>query len=672
MIKTIQRARPCLALGFSLAVAASLFSACSGSDPAPSAPEPARLELLAGTTDAGGPGLVDGRGDAARFNRPNALALDAHGVLYVADTENHAIRRVSVDGVVSTLLADTRIGDNGEHLSEPRTLTVGPSGEVYFGVVREYMDGSPNWLIRAVGADGRARTVVDPTTPGSGADAGWLSATSIAAAPDGRIFIADGLGCAIRVFEPGRGLRTFAMANERPDGRVCVPTGAMHELIDTIRYGPGLMALDSLGNLHYTTNSSIVRIAADGSRSRRPAPAFFPLGGIAVDTAGVVYGLLGNQLVQVGVDSQVAVLAGSSAVGAADGSPAEARFNQPKAVARDALGRIYVSDWMNHSIRRIDTNGQMSTLAGRPVQDFLRDGPGAEARFGPHGALAAAPDGTLFMSDSQHQVVRRIGTDGSMSTWAGQPSQWGSADGPRGTARLGFVSGLLVEANGDLLLAESFALRRVKPDGSVETLGTPLPDVGILNSIHRLPDGSLLLEGSNGMLSNTGAPSSHWFDFFVRSPSGVDRHLFNSTQAGWNAQRASGRPSVAVSRDGRIFFAHQSAVYELTGTHRAQLLAGSSSEAGSLDGPGTAARFGEIGGLAIDGSGRLYVADTTNHLVRRVDRDGHVSTLLGRTGVAGIKTGPLPGGLDAPTELLVTPQGLVVHSKQALLRVRLD
>lgn len=175
----------------------------------------------------------------------------------------------------------------------------------------------------------------------------------------------------------------------------------------------------------------------------------------------------------------------------------------------------------------------------------------ARRRFGPYGPLAAAADGTLYLGDNWHSVLGRIDSDGSVSTWAGQPPS-GGAKGPRGKARLNFISGLLVERNGDLLLAETFRLRRVKPDGSVEDAGPAPSGAGILDSVHRLPAGGLLVVGSNGAFQD-GGPMSRWFDLFVRSPGGTDRHLFNSNQAGFDPWRSEGNVRVAMSAAGRIF-----------------------------------------------------------------------------------------------------------------------
>jgi hypothetical protein len=640
------------ALSWILALSASLLGACGGDGgggivtPSPEAPQ---LQLLAGTADAGGRGFADGRGDAARLSSPGALAIDGQGTVYVADAGNGAIRRLSPEGDVSTLY---RYGND-----LVRALAVAPSGELYL-VLNPTQPGrqDPGWVLQALSADGRTvRTVLDPALLAGGGDGRPANVSSIAIAGDGRLFLAG--HCEVWSFEAGR-LRVLASTQDLLGGERC-------SLFST-----GHLALDAAGNLYAAFHTSMVRIASDGSRSRRPRTVF---GAFAVDALGAVYGAgRGGAVVRDAPDGSVTTLAGGG-LGWADG-PANPGGITQLAVVRDAQGRIYASDTSNHSIRRIDLDGRAVAWAGRPDQTFFRDGPGAQARFGLYsGPLVAAPDGTLYMGESESHVIRRIGTDGTFSTWSGQAGKPGQTNGPRSEALLNFISSLALEPTGDLVLGgESFALRRVKSNGTVEAAGQVPAQLGVLRFIRTLPDGSWLMVGENAAYGFDG-DSNSWFDFFVRSPSGEDRHVFNSTSAGFDGKGPpAGLGGVAVSPEGRIFFSRLHAVYELTGSNRASLIAGSPTESGRVDGVGAAARFDSIRGLVFDGEGRLYVADTANHLVRRIARDGTVSTFLGRPGVAGLVTGPLPGGLDSPTDLVVTPQGLVVRSKQALLRVPLQ
>lgn len=642
-------------------VLVAALAACGGGG---TASAPPTLELLAGTADPGGSGFVDGRGDAARFFRPSAIAIDGEGRLVVADAQNNAVRRVDSDGKVTTLVYDTLAGDAGERLDAPLAVAVAPGGEVYF-VTRHAVaatTGLPNWMVRAVSSDGRVRTVVDASKLGSGAQPSWRNAHGMAVAADGRIFIADGLGCAIRIFEPGRGLRTFAEANERPDGRPC-------ESIETLRYGPGPIALDAAGNLYYSINESIVRIAADGSRTRRPAPVLYTFSGLVIAGDGTAYATNSARILRIAQDGTVSVVAGAAAEGSTDGVGADARFSSAYGLARDAQGNLFVADTYNHTIRRIDPDGRVSTFAGRPEQSFWRDGPGPEARFGAHGALVATPDGNLYLGDASNYVVRGVDAGGSVRTVAGQPSRHGSQDGPGGVARLGFVQGLLVESSGELLVAEPLALRRVKRDGSIETLPTRPPE--LLGVMAALPDGGQLLTTYNGSIGFDGS-SEGWCSLFLRRPGSEDRKLLSSRAAGMSTLFFNGIRGLAVAADGRIFFTHGHAVYEWTGTDQVKVVAGLRDTSGSADGPGAAARFNSPYGLAIDREGRMYVADSGNHVVRRIARDGSVSTFVGRSGVAGIAPGPLPAGLHTPTDLAITPQGLVIRSQLALLRVALD
>lgn len=654
-----------LAAALLVGVAIAALIGCGGSSP----PPPPELTLLAGTLDAGGAGFADGVGDAARFDRPESVAIDAQGRIVVGDTSNFAIRRIDGNGRVTTLVADTRIGVGNERFDLLGPVAVAADGEVLFVAYRPNVGDSavpnPRWVVRSVAADGRVRTKIDPHAPGSGADPTWLVAGAIAAAADGRVFISDGVGCAIRVWEPASGLRTFAVANEKPDGQPCVG-------VETLRFGPGPIAVDKAGNVYYSINESIVRIAANGERSRRPAPLLMVLSTIAADDDGNIYAPSTNRVMRIAPDGVVSNVAGSTTSGVDDGAAGQARFASPRAVARAADGRLYVADWLNHSIREIDTAGLVRTVAGRPEQSVWRDGVGAQARFGADVRLAPAADGGVYFSDGRHSVVRRVTADGVVRTVAGQPDSYGNGNGPAGISRLSSPGSLLVESDGSLLVSEALWLRRVKTDGSIEAAGSPPASSGLIDAIAAAPDGSLLMATSNTQFSANGGIELSWFDIFRRDSKGGDINVLSSQRPGLPPPEGiEGLRGVAASRSGRIFFTYGHAVWELTSGQQVAVVAGAARSVGSTDGIGSGARFNNPQGLAIDERGRLYVADSGNHTVRRIDSDGKVSTLVGVAGMAGLKTGALPAGLDAPHDVAVTSRGLVIASQLALMRLPL-
>jgi hypothetical protein len=172
-----------------------------------------------------------------------------------------------------------------------------------------------------------------------------------------------------------------------------------------------------------------------------------------------------------------------------DGAGEHCRFNRPTGLAVDSWARgrpfsvrfprgwdAWVADTGNHVIRAVKHTGAVTTLAGQPGQPGHRDAAEPrEARFTEPRGLVRAGDGTLFVADSGNHVIRRLGPrDGPVTTVAGVPGSRGVEDGPAGTARFWDLKGIALDGEG-LLVADGHSIRRVRPDGRVQTLlGAPL------------------------------------------------------------------------------------------------------------------------------------------------------------------------------------------------------
>lgn len=115
--------------------------------------------------------------------------------------------------------------------------------------------------------------------------------------------------------------------------------------------------------------------------------------------------------------------------GSSDGSADQARFARPEGLAITASGVLYVADTQNHTIRRVDPDGMTTTLAGYPGVAGHLDGAGADARFNAPIALAVGPDGFIYVTDAGSHIVRRMSSDGAVTTLAGYPTLTGWADG---------------------------------------------------------------------------------------------------------------------------------------------------------------------------------------------------------------------------------------------------
>lgn len=323
------------------------------------------ISTLAGT---GLFGFVDGVGAAAQFNQPIGLAVDAAGNVYVADFENHRIRKVSPTGTVSTLAGDGTAGfadGNGTAAKflGPRDIDVDASGNLYIA-------DAFNNRIRKITPTGTVSTIAGDGTRGS-ADGNGVSAqfdgpSGIAVDAAGNMYVADNINHRIRKI---------------------TPTGTVSTLAgDTSTVGSSLGSTDEVG----------------------PEARFNVPNGIAVDAAGNVYvaDTGNNRIRKITPDGTVSTLAGSSS-GFTDGVGTAARFNDPAGIALDAGGNIYVADSDNNRIRKITSTGTVSTVAGGTLQGFT-DGSSTTARFHSPSGIAVDAAGTIYVADRQNHSIRKI------------------------------------------------------------------------------------------------------------------------------------------------------------------------------------------------------------------------------------------------------------------------
>ena len=280
--------------------------------------------------------------------------------------------------------------------------------------------------------------------------------------------------------------------------------------------------------------------------------------------------------------------------GALDGTNTTARFNDPAGLAIAADSTIYVADNQNHAIRRIGTNGVVTTLAGLPGTPGSADGSGSSARFDSPTSLALGPDGALYVSDTGNHTIRRVTLGGIVSTLAGAAGNADFADGPASAARFNQPLGLAVAPDGTLFVADSgnHLIRTITTNGTVSVLaGNP---------------------ETFGSADGTGTNA------FFNSPVGL-----------------------ALAPDGSLFVsdANNFTIRRVTSAGVVTTIAGAAGQDGSTDGPAATARFGKPAELALAPNGTLYIADAAHHTIRRLSPDGRVSTIAGLVGADGAADG---------------------------------
>lgn len=201
--------------------------------------------------------------------------------------------------------------------------------------------------------------------------------------------------------------------------------------------------------------------------------------GIVVDPAGNVFIADGDNDVirKIGIDGIVSTVAGSGQTGYVDGPAGFARFNEPYNICMDTAGNIYVSDFLNQRIRKISTTGIVSTVAGTGSPGYL-DGPDSIAQFNYPRGIAVDDAGNLYVSDSWNHRIRKIDTNGNVSTWAGGGNTIGVQsvgdyiDGPDTTARFYTPTEISIDTAGNIYVADAFnhRIRKVSANRVVSTV----------------------------------------------------------------------------------------------------------------------------------------------------------------------------------------------------------
>ena len=565
-----------------------------------------------------------GMATAARLNSPQRVALDSAGNLYIADTANHRIRKVSVDGTISTVAGTGEAGFSGDkgaatsaQLNSPYGLAVSSSGVLYIA------DTSNN-RVRRVDGSGAIDTVA-----GSG----------------------DVLG----------------------DGGPAASASL---------YQPYDVAVDSSGNLYIADlgNGRVRKVNAQGVISTL-ASGIGHARGLAVDANGNVYVANGwgyNQVLKIDSSGNVSVVAGTGASGlSGDGGPATAAlFSAPPGVAVDAAGNLYVADHGNHRVRKVSTLGTITTLAGSGRPDLSGDGgPAAGATLKGPTALAMDSSGSLYIADSGNSRVRRISPQGIITTVAGGGTTLGDG-GPATSAMLADrVLGLALDRLGNLYIVDTdnHRIRKVDQQGvirSIAGLGSPCQagnsDGGPATVAALDTPKSIALDAAgNAYVADSGFCSSR-----IRK---IDSQGIISTVAG-GGSGGDGGPATAAALNwpyavvidaaGNLLISDSGFV--LSGTRVRKVnpqgiittVAGGGANLGD-GGQATSAALNGPTGLSLDAQGNLYIADTKNNRIRKVNASGVISTVAGNGSTSYTADGDIATatGLNTPTGVTVDADG---------------
>ena len=435
-----------------------------------------------------------------------------------------------------------------------------------------YIADTGDNLIREVTTDGIINTICGDSLPGfSGDGASPLNAEvhspeDVAVDSSGNVYIADTFNAAIReITLSNNQINTIAgnaTVGYSGDGGLATSAGLIE---------PYAISLDSKGNVF-----------------------------IAEPPDGRIRELtISNLFIITAVGNGVLGFAGDG------GQAVKAEINQASGVAVDSSGNFYLADAFNNRIRKIDTSGVITTIAGSGVYSYSGDGgPATSAQlFAPH-AAAIDVNGNLFIADTDNNVVREVNSKGVISTIAGTGAAGSSGDnGPATAATLNLPQGIAVDLSGNVFVADTANSR-----------------------VRKISNGTITNYAGNGTAGYSGNGGS-------------------ATGATLNTP-----VGLAVDKSGNLYIADQgnNVVRMVSAGGTITTFAGNGTQGYSGNGgPATSAQLNGPQGVAVDSSGNVYIADTLNSVIREVTPNGIIQTIAG-TGIAGYSG---DGGLAIAAQL---------------------
>lgn len=573
---------------------------------------------------------------SVRLVEPRFAALDARGNIYLSETYYHRVLRIAPDGAVTSIAGGDRPGFSGNGgpasqalINTPSGLAIGPGGDLFVcdtfnGRVRRIL---PNGTISTVAGNGTSAVSGDG---GAATSAGIGSPVGIAFDSAGNYFFSDGTNHVVRRVDTAGTITTVAGVGRGGFG------GDGGPATEALLRNPQGLAVDTNGALyiadqfnHRVRRVSQGRIAtfagtgesgfANDNGPATSATITFPAD-VKVDASGIVYiSDRSNGLIRrVGVNGNISTLRITNVA-----------TSLPNGIVLDGSNRLLIVDDVRTQVVRVDLSTQIGTVVagGSSVTGIGDNGPAAQALFLDPWGVAVDADGNVFVADTGDHRIRRVNTSGIITTFAGngRPEHAGD-NGPTNLAALGAPFGLSFD-RGNLFVTAALNGVRVRRTDSAGTISTVAGGAGFGFS------------GDGGQA--TAARLFTPLDVFAEAGG----NLYIADTANQRVRRVA--PSGIITT--------------IAGT-------GTSGFAGD-GGPGTQAQLDNPSGVTVDSQGNVLIADTGNHRIRRVDRNGTINTFAG-TGVSGAggDGGPAtaaqissPRGIrfDAAGNLLLTHGGRV-------------
>ena len=514
-------------LGFARDAAGNLYFADSGNNKIRVIGKDGIIRTVAGNGVAGSSG--DGAAaTSAQLNYPVAVIPTAQGEIYIADYGGNRVRKVLADGTIQTVAGNGLGGYGGDGGPAKEARINGAGGLALDQQGNLYISDSGNYRVRRVGKDGTIQTFggSGPKRSGQTGDrqpavTGYIDRPfDLAVGADGTLYIAT----------------TFQILRVTPDGTLHYVTQAGYgggqpadgTPANQVSISPESMALDAQGNILFSAWSTlnntdtVWRIGSDGNlhyvmdTPQGSGLLSSPDGTIIRSVTSTV---ANNQIVRYtpgaatpGTAVSGVAIAGQSSLGnSGDGGPGtQAKLNYPAGLATDAAGNLYIADNRAGRIRKLDTSGIITTIAGVDGPDLPSEGkPALQSVVASPGSIAVSSSGEVYYGEWARNRVRKIKADGTIATVAGNlvypgPISGFPAAGAPATSVAIHPDSIAFDGSGNLYIADSGsgAIWRVSPSGIVN-LVTIIRSTAI--PLATTPGGTVYYLDYLGNLSRIGA-----------------------------------------------------------------------------------------------------------------------------------------------------------------------
>jgi trimeric autotransporter adhesin len=550
---------------------------------------------------------------------PTRAATDASGNLYF--TSLNCVFRLDGGGNLTRVAGNSRAGFSGDgglatqaQLNTPAGLALDSSGDIFVA-------DSGNNRVREITANGMITTIAGNGSPGFLGDgfaavgAELLSPSGVAVDGSGNVYIADTGNSVVREVTAGI-INTIAGGGFRGFAGDAGPAN------QSLLAVPEDVAVGSNGTIYIAdTGNASVRAITPGTINKIPV--------LVINT-----------------------VAGNATIGfSGDGGPAtSASMSQPWAIAVDSSGNLYIDDFGNDRIRMVNTKGIINTVAGTGTIGFSGDGSAAtSATLNMPTGIALDTSGNLYIADSWNFRVRKVASS-NISTVAGNGLVSYSGDGgPAMAAELYYPQGVGIDRSGNLFISDTGngVMRQVSAKGVITTMAGVT--VKYPQGIAVDQAGNVYVADSQANLVREIGVNGSFTTFAGNGSAGYSGDGGPATSAELN-----GPTAVAVDAAGNVYIAdYHNQVIRMVSAGVISTVAGNATAGYSGDGgPATQASLDSPQGVAVDAAGNLYIADTANHVVRKVTA-GTISTIAG-TGAVGF-TGDGGPAIDAQ---LISPRAI--------------